>query len=50
MMHFCNCVLEGEPAAEGTLELALEVMKVYEAGLASEGERISIRRVEDMHL
>jgi predicted dehydrogenase len=42
MKHFCDCVLEGRPPAQGTLELALEVMKVYEAGLLSEGNAVSL--------
>ena len=43
MRYFCDCVLAGEPADKGSLEFALEVMKVYEAGLLSNGERVSIR-------
>lgn len=39
MMHFCECALAGRPASRGTLELALEVMRVYEAALLSEGRR-----------
>jgi len=44
MKHFCDCVLEGKPASQGTLEFALEVMKVYEAALLSDGKPISVPR------
>lgn len=40
LKYFCDCVLENRPAQRGTLELALEVMKVYEAGLRSSGKRV----------
>ena len=42
MRYFCDCVLASTPAEKGSLEFALEVMKVYEAGLLSEGDRIEI--------
>lgn len=42
MRYFCDCILEGKPAEMGSLEFALEVMKVYEAGLRSAGDRIDI--------
>ena len=42
MKYFCDCVLEGRTAERGSLEFALEVMKVYEAGLRSKGETITI--------
>ena len=42
MRYFCDCILEGKPAEQGSLEFALEVMKVYEAGLRSEGETVSV--------
>ncbi|RKU30814.1 gfo/Idh/MocA family oxidoreductase [Candidatus Poribacteria bacterium] len=42
MRYFCNCILEGKRAEKGSLEFALEVMKVYEAGLRSEGDKVSI--------
>ena len=42
MLYFCDCVLASKPAEKGSLEFALEVMKVYEAGLLSEGDRIEI--------
>ncbi len=44
MKHFCDCILEGKPASQGTLEFALEVMKVYEAALLSDGKPISVPR------
>lgn len=44
MMHFCESVLAGRPAERGTLEFALDVMRVYEAGLMSEGKRIAIQK------
>jgi len=43
MMYFCNCVLEGKPAEKGSLEFALELMKVYEACLLSDGNKIEIQ-------
>jgi len=42
MKYFCDCVLEGRGAERGSLEFALELMKVYEAGLLSGGRRITI--------
>ena len=42
MNYFCDCVLNSKPAEKGSLEFALEVMKVYEAGLLSEGNRVAI--------
>lgn len=46
MDAFCRCVLEGADAGFGSLEFALEVMKVYEAALISGGERVPIAREE----
>ena len=40
MRYFCDCVLEGNCAERGSLEFALQVMKVYEAALVSGGETI----------
>jgi hypothetical protein len=40
MRYFCDRVLEGRPATQGSLEFALEVMKVYEATLLSKGNRV----------
>ena len=42
MRYFCDCILEGKRAEKGSLEFALEVMKVYEAGLRSEGDTVAI--------
>jgi len=42
MLYFCERALEGKPAEKGSLEFALGVMKVYEAGLISKGRRIVI--------
>jgi len=42
MRHFCDCVLEGRRPELGTLEFALNVMQVYEAGLRSGGRQVEI--------
>lgn len=42
MAYFCDCVLSGRPVASGSLEFALDVMKVYEAALLSNGTRVEI--------
>jgi len=42
MRYFCDQILAGEPAVKGSLEFALEIMKVYEAALLSNGSRISV--------
>lgn len=42
LRYFCDCILAGEPAQKGSLEFALEVMKVCEAGLRSGGDRIQV--------
>jgi predicted dehydrogenase len=42
MKYFCDLVIAGEQAEKGSLEFALEVMKVYEAALLSGGNRICI--------
>jgi predicted dehydrogenase len=42
MKYFCDCVLEGKQAEKGSLEFALDVMKVYEAALLSNGKRVVI--------
>lgn len=42
LMHFCECVLENKKPSRGTLEFALQVMQVYEAGFMSDGKRIEI--------
>jgi len=40
LRYFCECILEDRPAKRGSLEFALDVMRVYEAGLRSNGEEI----------
>ena len=42
MYHFCDCVLSGKTPEQGSLEQALEIMKVYEAALISLGQPIEI--------
>ena len=42
LRYFCDCVLEGQQAERGSLEFALEVMKVYEAALVSGGETVAL--------
>lgn len=42
MKHFCDKALAGRPAELGTLEFGLEIMRVYEAALISNGSRIPI--------
>ena len=42
MRHFCDCALEGKPSERGTLEFALHLMRVYEAGLLSEGSSVEV--------
>ncbi|MBI4979024.1 MAG: Gfo/Idh/MocA family oxidoreductase [Spirochaetes bacterium] len=42
MKYFCDCVLAGTPAIQGSLEFAHELMNVYEAALISGGKRVVI--------
>lgn len=42
MRYFCDCVLEGRPAQQGSLEFALALMRTYEAALLSEGRRVEL--------
>ena len=42
MRYFCDCILTGQKAEIGSLEFALSMMKVYEAALVSEGNRVEI--------
>lgn len=44
--HFCDCILKDEPAKVGTLEFTKEVMKVYEAALLSDGNRVYIKDIK----
>ena len=41
LRYFCDCVLAGRSAETGSLEFALEVMRVYEAALLSSGGRVA---------
>lgn len=42
MRYFCDQILAGQPAEKGSLEFALEVMKVYEAALLSKGNKVEV--------
>jgi predicted dehydrogenase len=42
MMHFCESVLAAVPATRGTLEIALHLMRIYEAALLSQGQPVFI--------
>jgi predicted dehydrogenase len=42
LYHFCECVLEDKIPERGTLEFALHVMRIYEAGFISDGQRIEV--------
>jgi predicted dehydrogenase len=42
MAYFCDCVLTGQQPQTGSLDFALEIMKVYEAVLHSQGQRVMI--------
>ncbi len=42
LRYFCDCVLEGRPASKGSLEFALDVMRLYEAALLSDGRRVVV--------
>ena len=42
MRYFCDCIQAGEAAVTGSLEFAHEIMKVYEAGMLSHGDRVAI--------
>ena len=41
--HFCDCILEEKSPETGSLEQALEVMKIYEAALVSKGKPVKLR-------
>lgn len=43
MRYFCDCVLNSQPAERGSLEFTLSLMKVYEAAMYSQGDRIEIK-------
>jgi predicted dehydrogenase len=40
--YFCTCVLEGTTPERGSLEFALQVMRVYEAAFISDGQRVEV--------
>jgi predicted dehydrogenase len=42
LLYFCERVLSGEKPEIGSLDFALDVMKIYEAGLRSHGDRVLI--------
>jgi predicted dehydrogenase len=42
MSYFCDCVLSSRKPGLGNLEFALQVMRVYEAALLSDGKSISL--------
>ncbi len=42
LRYFCDCVIDGRQAAEGSLGFARDVMRVYEAALLSDGARVSV--------
>lgn len=44
--YFCDCVLTGQRPVTGSLEMTLEVMKVYEAALVSEGKPVFLHPQE----
>lgn len=44
MHYFCEKALAGEPAERGSLEFALDVMRVYEAALLSGGRRMVLEQ------
>lgn len=47
MKYFCDCVLDGRQPELGSLEMALEVMRVYEAALVSEGRPVAIHQEQE---
>lgn len=44
LKYFCDCALSATPARRGSLEFTLDLMRVYEAALLSNGKRIEIQR------
>ena len=42
LRYFCDQVLAGQPATRGSLEFALQVMRVYEAALLSDGRCVGV--------
>jgi predicted dehydrogenase len=46
LMYFCECVREGRTPQRGTLDDALQLMRVYEAALRSGGARVAVMPAE----
>lgn len=44
LAHFCEAILEERPATIGTLEFALQLTRVYEAALLSDGRAVEIEQ------
>lgn len=44
LQHFCESILAGRPATIGTFEFALQIARIYEAALISEGQMIAIEK------
>lgn len=44
LAHFCEAIIDKKPATIGTLEFALELMRVYEAALLSEGTPVRVEK------
>jgi predicted dehydrogenase len=40
--YFCDCLLEGKKPGTGSLEQALEIMRIYEAALLSHGKPVKL--------
>ena len=41
MRYFCDCILESRKPELGSLDFSLELMKVHEAALISEGDPVT---------
>lgn len=44
LAHFCDSIIDKKPATIGTLEFALELMRVYEAALLSDGTPVKVEK------
>ena len=44
LAHFCEAILASRPATIGSLEFALELTRVYEGALLSEGSPVQIKQ------
>lgn len=44
LAHFCEAIINKKPATIGTLEFALELMRVYEAALLSNGTPVKVEK------